>query len=54
VTTGTTRILPTGFALGNDWAAWSGDQYSYMMAFDSNAIEGAWALDAFVDVIRRM
>jgi type III restriction enzyme len=40
--------------LGNDWAARSGDQYDYMMVFDNNAIEGAWALDKFVDVIRRM
>jgi type III restriction enzyme len=40
--------------LGNDWAARSGDRYDYMMVFDNNAIAGAWALDKFVDVIRRM
>lgn len=40
--------------LGNDWAARSGDQYDYMMVFDNNAIEGAWALDKFIDVIRKM
>ncbi|MDN3677669.1 DEAD/DEAH box helicase family protein [Flavobacterium paronense] len=40
--------------LGLAWEKSSGEQYSYMMVFDKNAIEGAYILEKSISLIKQM
>jgi type III restriction enzyme len=40
--------------LGKSWARLSGSNYSYMMVFDKNAIDGAYNLEKAISLIKQM
>ena len=44
----------TKLKLGRHWAAQSGGQYRYFMVFDHKALDGAYTVDDFIEIMKEL